>query len=436
MAAIFDALFAPSWVGVEAACSFLYMLIVASCNYATRLRPVAHAAVVLAASVVFFLMYRPVEMLYGGYTAYVMFLFLGTMLFARLVLRGSFLNECGFVVTTGFAVVMLKSMLLPLTVIVTGVDIADSGTWSAGLWYLMYYALLAACGWFLIRFAPTVRLPRRYWLTFSLCTFTITIIATLSGQIFGSNSEHLLAFNLIVFWLVTLNYILTYLSTTELKRNAEMAAVNTRLNAQVEQFERSRASIDQFRKERHEMKNTYFYIDSLVKRHEYTTLEQYLDTELNFRLTSMDEINTGNPTLDLVLTQKIGEARRAHIAVTTNLTVPANLPFNDQDLCALMLNLLDNAIDASVKKAEGQRELHIEIQQVKGFLRISIGNRSAHDVLSNNRLLRTTKRDAQHHGIGLRVVRAIVNQYDGMIDMQYQDGFFVVNVLMQFPDAS
>lgn len=212
--------------------------------------------------------------------------------------------------------------------------------------------------------------------------------------------------------------------------------MNTRLNAQVEQFERSRAAIDQFRKERHEMKNTYFYIDALVKQHDYETLEHYLDTELNFRLTEMEEINTGNPTLDLVLTQKIGEARRKRITVTTHLVVPPNLPFKDQDLCALTLNLLDNAIDASLKEAEGGRELHIEVRQTKGFLQITISNRSSHNVLTENQLLRTTKQDNRYHGIGLRVVRSIVNQYDGIIDMQYQDGFVVVSILMPFPNGS
>lgn len=205
--ALITALFSPSWAGMEAVGSFLYMLIIVSCNYEIRLRPAWHTVTVISASVLFFLIYRPVEILYSNYTAYLMFLLIGTMIFTRFVLHGTFLNECGFIVATGFVVVVLKSILIPLASIITGVDVLHSGPWYASLWYLTYYLLLAACGWFLIRFAPSVRLPKRYWLISSLCIFTVTAIATLSGTMFGANDGLMLAFNLVVFWLVSLNYV-------------------------------------------------------------------------------------------------------------------------------------------------------------------------------------------------------------------------------------
>ena len=245
-------------------------------------------------------------------------------------------------------------------------------------------------------------------------------------------------FNIATFWLILLLYYLTHLIAGEFTRRLDAETANTRPSAQLEQFERTQAAIEQFRRDRHEMKNTYFYINALVKRHEYAALEHYLDTELNYRITEMEEIRTGNPTLDLMLTQKIGEARRAHIGVTTNLTLPANLPFPDQDLCALLLNLLDNATDASIREPArpGSREIAITLGPTKNFLRVEISNRTSTDVLKENRSLHTTKTDKANHGIGLQVVRSIVDKYDGMLRYDSSRDRFAVSVLLQFPEQS
>lgn len=429
---------ADAWpAGVEAACSFLYLMIVVSCEFRPKLKAPLHAAVIAGADLLFFLAYRPVEIQLNNYTAYLIVLLVCSLLFSTVCLRGDPLNMVNFVVICNFAVVVLKSIVLAAC----GGFIARiaSPLVRSLIWHAMYYVGLAACGWFFVHFATHTRLPRRYWIALAPCTFTVAVLATFSGQSFMQAAAAAYnIFNIATFWLILLLYYLTHLIAGEFTRRLDAETANTRLSAQLEQFERAQAAIDQFRRDRHEMKNTYFYINALVKRHEYAALEHYLDTELNYRITEMEEIRTGNPTLDLMLTQKIGEARRAHIGVTTNLTLPANLPFPDQDLCALLLNLLDNAIDASIREPDrpGSREIAITLGQTKNFLRVEISNRTSTDVLKENRSLRTTKTDKTNHGIGLQVVRSIVDKYDGMLRYDSSRDRFAVSVLLQFPEQS
>lgn len=429
---------AGTWpAGVEAACSLLYLMIVVSCNFRPRLRPGAHVAVMVAVDLLFFLCYRPIEMRQDNYTLYLVCLLVASLSFAMATTRGDRLALLNFVMICNFVVVVLKSIVIAAC---GGVLAAiDSPTIRAGLWHGLYYAGLAACGWFLIRFATHARLPRRYWVALLPCTLTVAVFATLSGQPFMHTSTVTYqAFNAASFWLVMLVYYLTHLIADEFTHRAEAEAANVRLSAQVEQFTRAQSAIDRFRKERHEMKNTYFYISTLVKQREYEALERYLDTALNYRIVEMEEISTGNPTLDLVLTQKIGEARQANINVTTNLTLPPDLPFPDPDLCALLLNLLDNAIDASVREPDrpGAREIVIAIRQTKNFLSIQISNHVSGDVLAENPTLHTTKPDSANHGIGLQVVRSIVDKYDGMLRYDSPQGLFTVSVLLQYPDGT
>ena len=67
--------------------------------------------------------------------------------------------------------------------------------------------------------------------------------------------------------------------------------------------------VEQIRRDKHEMKNVYFYIQSLIKSGELDELEKFVDTKLVPRYDRLEEFNTGNQMLDYLLTQKINEAR-------------------------------------------------------------------------------------------------------------------------------
>lgn len=123
--------------------------------------------------------------------------------------------------------------------------------------------------------------------------------------------------------------------------------INHRLQLQIEYTKRSSSMIVKIRKEKHEIKNKYFYIQSLVKSHKYEKLEHYLDTELAYHFNAIEEFQTGNKLIDFLLTQKVSEAHEQKIRVMTNVLLPPDLPIKDDDICALLLNILDNAIDAS-----------------------------------------------------------------------------------------
>ncbi|OZG61749.1 hypothetical protein BLEM_1286 [Bifidobacterium lemurum] len=201
--------------GVEAACSLLYILLVVSFNFPRKLRLPAHMLAVVATTAGFFLVYRPIETTYDNYTVYCLFLAAVSFAFAISTLRGGLLNILHLVVTCTFCVVVLKSILMLPS---DGINaVTRSEPVSSFLWHVLYYLVLAACGWFFTRFATTIHLPRRYWLILSLCTLSVAIIATLSGQpIMRGQAASPVMTDLIMFWLIMLMYYLTFLITDEL----------------------------------------------------------------------------------------------------------------------------------------------------------------------------------------------------------------------------
>lgn len=299
--------------------------------------------------------------------------------------------------------------------------------------YVLFYLAYLLCAAYLVRFYPDkqTHLPPRYWILFSASTAFSAVMIYLSIELSMSTAmgaAFSAALYLVNLGLILLIYYLTYLVSENYARVLQAQAVEQRQQLQIEQIQHTADMIDRVRRERHELKNTYFYIDGLVKTGRYEELERYLDTELNARVTSMEEFQTGNALVDLLLTQKAGEARQKGIHIMASVTLPPELSVREEDLCALLANLLDNAIEASAGKPDGDVQLFLD--HVKGYLRVRVRNRMEEDVLAKNPSLLTTKEDQGRHGIGLSVVRSIATKYQGDFQARWENGYFCVTVML------
>lgn len=118
-------------------------------------------------------------------------------------------------------------------------------------------------------------------------------------------------------------------------------------------------------------------MQTLLAEGKYAQLEQYLNEMTVEKLTSLDEIQTGNSLMDYIINQKIGECRKHNIKVYTEILIPQQLKISEDALCTILLNLLDNAIYAS--KEEDNADIHIKIHCVQSYLVIKnySGNRQS-----------------------------------------------------------
>lgn len=91
--------------------------------------------------------------------------------------------------------------------------------------------------------------------------------------------------------------------------------------------------------------------------------------------------------------------------------------FPERDMGILLCNLLDNAREGAMK-AEGRRQISLEIVNFRAYLRISLTNSADGSGLKANPRFETDKEDACRHGFGLRRIREIVNRYDGVMGME------------------
>lgn len=156
-------------------------------------------------------------------------------------------------------------------------------------------------------------------------------------------------------------------------------------------------------------------------------LEQYLD-ELAEDLTMADtSIKTGNVMVDAVLNGKLSVAERKGIQLNIKAHIPQGMTMTDVELCSVLGNLIDNAIEACEKMSYDQRFLRVYIDKFKGQFYLSVQN-SSPSVNRDKGTYRTTKEGS--HGFGLFRIDRIAKKYGGYVNRQYEEGIFATELLV------
>ncbi|MCM1184883.1 MAG: GHKL domain-containing protein [Roseburia sp.] len=161
-------------------------------------------------------------------------------------------------------------------------------------------------------------------------------------------------------------------------------------------------------------------------------LEAYLNV-LDEDLTTVDTvIKTGNVMVDAVLNSKLSVAAAKGIAVNAKAIVPKELDtaISEVDVCLIIGNLMDNAMEACLKIAEEEnRFIRVYIDILKGQLYIYIMNAVGEPLRRTGSVYASTK-NKENHGLGLMRIDKVVNRYHGYLERQDEGDIFVTEVLL------
>lgn len=185
----------------------------------------------------------------------------------------------------------------------------------------------------------------------------------------------------------------------------------------------------QMRGWRHDYRNHIQTIKALAENGDMEAVMQYLDG-LELDLNTVDTvIKTGNAMADAILNSKISLARSKNIEVHVDAHIPVKLKMLELDLCVILGNLFDNAIEASMKLPEGGRMIRVYMDMKNTQLYISFTNFTATGKLEKvGRLFRTSK--GKGHGFGLIRIDAIVERLGGYLSRNSEEGAFTTKILI------
>lgn len=192
---------------------------------------------------------------------------------------------------------------------------------------------------------------------------------------------------------------------------------------------------ERIRRERHELKNRYLHIQVLLKENRLEELEAYLSEEIGARMEALSEAYTGNTLIDYILHLKQQEAEKASVPFKVSVLLRKTPRVPDDLFCTILLNLLDNALEASGR--EEKPGIQVTFSNRGAYLVLQVKNRVSRNVLLFNPGLLTTKKDRERHGHGLSIVRSAVREAGGMMEIRTDEGFFdVTAALPDFTERS
>lgn len=185
----------------------------------------------------------------------------------------------------------------------------------------------------------------------------------------------------------------------------------------------------QIRGWRHDYRNHIQTMKAYAAAGDLQAIRQYLDL-LDQDLTTVDTvIKTGNPMTDAILNSKISLAKSRNIPVVADAHIPVKLKSSEIDLCCIIGNLFDNAIEASMKLPEDKRLIRVYMDMKNTQLYISFTNFTAgKKMVKQGSLFRSTK--GEGHGLGLVRIDAIVERLDGYLSRNSEDGAFTTEILL------
>ncbi len=217
-----------------------------------------------------------------------------------------------------------------------------------------------------------------------------------------------------------------------------MGFLSKRVNEKLENYQRELLDTHyqevenmyrQMRGWRHDYRNHIQTMKAYAAQGDLEAIRSYLDL-LDTDLNTVDTVvKTGNAMADAILNSKISLAKARDIPVHVDAHIPVKLTMSELDLCVILGNLFDNAMEASLALPPQERLIRVYMDMKGTQLYISFTNFTATGKLRKvGKGFRTTK--GEGHGFGLVRMDAIVERLDGYLSRNSEAGAFTTEILI------
>lgn len=174
----------------------------------------------------------------------------------------------------------------------------------------------------------------------------------------------------------------------------------------------------------HDFKNHIFLLTKYLEDGKFDEAIEYGRKLTNPLEVLVQRSWSGNKILDTILNTKLLEAERKNIQVHMEIDHMLELPLADYDLCVIVSNLFDNAIEACEHVKKGEKNIFVSIKSTDVLYVIKIVNSMEIKPVKKNHKYYTIKGDQEIHGIGLESVQASVEKYQGTLLLEHTENQF------------
>lgn len=254
-----------------------------------------------------------------------------------------------------------------------------------------------------------------------LITGTIYTDTTTIDRATGMVYPHVNDWQMLLIYLVACGCLWAVLyACRKLAENAQartrLALLEQQARVQKNYVREARARYERTRSFRHDIKSHLLVLDGLLKKGNTEEAGAYLEKLAGESAALSFPCATGNSAVDALLGGKLGLAAQKGIQVDCAIRIPENCMIDDMDLCIVLGNAVDNAVNACMA-LDGEGRIDISTRRKGDFLLLEIENTCTYDTLAEE-------------GTGIANIRAVAERYRGIVQIEAKEGVFRLSVLL------
>ena len=219
------------------------------------------------------------------------------------------------------------------------------------------------------------------------------------------------------------------------EKNKTLALIEAKSDSQQQHITQLLNTHDQIKEMSHDFKHQVAVLYSLVEEEKYEDLKLNLSNILNAAHKPLI-FNTENIMLDAMLSSKKWEAEKHEIDFKLKLDVQSDLSYMKMEICVLLSNALDNAIEACCRSKEDYKEIDMEIKANEAVFMFRMMNSVGESPETHEGFIRTKKQDDLHHGVGLKSMKKTCQRLGGDMEYSYDGEHFKLGVYIRFEELN
>lgn len=241
-------------------------------------------------------------------------------------------------------------------------------------------------------------------------------------------------FVLVFCFFFTLIFYIYQLGITR-EKNEQLIEENLMAKINEIQFEHITNSITELKGLKHDINNHLITLSALINNNELLEASNYLNNIMDNVKQNRKLVSTGSTYIDCIISNKLLYAEKNNISVEYIIHLPSKIPLSNIDICSLLGNLLDNAIECCCKVLSPvKRFLHIYIKPFNNMLSITIENSSngIYNTNTKGEFISTKQEDSNFrlHGFGIKQINKITKKYGGIVRFTPAINTFTADILI------
>lgn len=281
----------------------------------------------------------------------------------------------------------------------------------------------------------SITLKFKEWvLILSVLAISFTAIALIHSTILSidyslNSSIFLFIAEICLIFVNVVCFYMTCILSKNHRETEELRIKQQRYDSSIQYAENVKNQYNEMKILRHDMKQEYVVIAGLIEAGKTESAADYIRSRMNSLSKAEIYMDVGNDRINSILNSKLSYAKSSGIEVICSSSGDIS-GIDDADLCVLIGNLMDNAIEVSLASNTDAKFLEAKIVGDEVKIRIQITNSASEE--SENNIINggTSKADKSSHGFGIKSIQYIVHKYNGSVNYVLEHSSVICQVIL------